>query len=236
MSNRAKQRRQARQAIDDPKIYIATLFPPDRVTGRFATAMHAAIDYGWEQNRRMFYQSYMSSPILSLARNQAVEDFLETEMDWLVMIDSDMIFTADAVHRLIDSALEQGVSIMGAKCFSMVKGGEAATIYKMTGNYEDGMPILQQVGHGQELPVGACHVDATGTGFLAIHRKAFTDISAKYPDEEYPWFRPIKGKLSPEFGEDLSFCVRARTCELEIMVDTRVGVGHVKPVIIGDVH
>ncbi len=62
-------------------------------------------------------------------------------------------------------------------------------------------------------------MEGVGTAFLLIKTEVFKDILEKY--NTYP-FQPISG-----YGEDLSFCVRARGCGYKIYIDHDLTIGHI---------
>jgi hypothetical protein len=73
-------------------------------------------------------------------------------------------------------------------------------------------------------------VDATGAACILIHRRPLETVRATYGD---CWFDPLKvpnpnGEGSTEFGEDMSFCLRLKACDVPMFVDTSVQTTHDK--------
>lgn len=67
-------------------------------------------------------------------------------------------------------------------------------------------------------------MEGVGTAFLLIKAKVLKDIIEKH--NVYP-FQPLHG-----YGEDLSFCIRARQCGYKIFVDNDLTIGHIGKVVV----
>jgi GT2 family glycosyltransferase len=61
--------------------------------------------------------------------------------------------------------------------------------------------------------------EVEGCGFGAVMMR--TEVLETVADKYHALFEPIQG-----FGEDLSFCLRARACGYKIHCDPRIQVGH----------
>src|SRR5260370_764542 len=63
--------------------------------------------------------TYESGPNISTARNKITNDFLRNQRaPWLLMCDTDMVFAADALDRLIAAADPVERPLLGALCHS----------------------------------------------------------------------------------------------------------------------
>ena len=82
---------------------------------------------------------------------------------------------------------------------------------------------------GEIVPVAA-----TGAACLLAHRDALDAIGQAGGDRAAPWFREsvIGAAL---VGEDMTFCLRAAVAGVPVHLHTGVGVGHVKPAMLGKV-
>lgn len=240
MSKRAEKRRNQRQTfkLPDPEIRVASLYPNDRMSGTFATSVTKAMDYGWAIGRRLEWAVTQSSPRIAAARNVEAASFLDdTDLDWHVWIDSDMAFTHDAIHRLVDAAKEEGMGVLSGLCLQRNPDGYRPTARVFTGEKIDGLPEVRFVDM-HELPEekGIVRIDAVGTGFLAVHRKVYQAIWANRGQNDQPWFKELVSERGLDIGEDLSFCIRARSLGFDVGVDTRIGVGHSKSEVQGEVY
>lgn len=172
-------------------------------------------------------------------RNQIVANFLDHyEADWLWFVDTDMEFAPDTLERLLASAHPKVRPIVGALCFALMKGDRqevVPTLYTI----RDGVPARVM-----NLPEPGVHeVAATGTGCLLIHRSVLETLRTHVPpgqdrpygETSWPWFRWSEWQNETGWdvmGEDLTFCFRAGEAGFPTHVDTRIEVGHVKPVVI----
>lgn len=172
-------------------------------------------------------------------RSQIVDSFLtspalyhrahDKRAEWLVMIDADMKWDPDAIHRLVDSAKANKCKIMGGLCIGGGYSSQFPTLYRCLREGDD--LTVERI---EEWPEGAVvKVDATGAAFLAVHADVFRAMAKVYatlPDgspEPHPWF--IEGRRKgAQFGEDIGFCMRARALGFDVMVDTSVEIGHMK--------
>lgn len=176
-----------------------------------------------------------SGPRIAETRTRIVETFLDADQfaraQWLVMADSDMVFTPGDVHALLERADPAERPIMGALAFAGRSiGSMYPTLYRAFRPKADGpIDIDKWCDYPQDQVVS---VDATGAAFLVVHRSVLAKMRDAFPGA-YPWF--VEGhtdRSGRPFGEDIAFCLRARSLGYPIHVDTRVKVGHVKQVIL----
>lgn len=167
------------------------------------------------------------------ARNTIARNFLQSDAEWLFFIDSDMGFEADTVDRLVAAADVKERPIVGGLAFAMKSDGAgpmfarryrcSPTIYSMRGN-ENEAGFLPMFDYPRDSLV---RCDATGMACVLIHRNVLEGIAEKFGRS---WFRrgPIPTKPDDDFGEDLSFCLKATICGFPIHVDTSVKTTHDK--------
>ena len=175
-----------------------------------------------------------SGPRIAEARNAVIDGFLrQTTGEWLLMVDTDMVFTPDAVDALFDAADPEDCPIVGGLCFGGGRGGRMfPTLYRLNPDVEPGQSPIEVI---EDYPKDAlCEVTATGAAFLLMHRAALVKIGDHY-GKPYPWFAEgtvAKGGMT--FGEDTAFCIRAQSLGIPIHVHTGAKVGHVKPQILNE--
>src|SRR5712691_12862820 len=74
-----------------------------------------------------------SGPNISTGRNLIVREFLEDNLaPWLFMCDTDMWFPADTADRLIAAADPADRPVVGALCWSLVRGERLPVMYELT--------------------------------------------------------------------------------------------------------
>ena len=178
--------------------------------------------------------AWESGPNISTARNMVVSKFLAGPTPWLLMADTDMVFAADALDRLIAVADPVVRPVVGGLCFQRNPDGG------------DPLPVmLELAGDGAKLvftrygswPDNECvRVSATGAAFLLIHRDALEAVEKAAGDTAAPWFRESgMGAPLALLGEDLTFCLRCAAADVPVHVCTGVRVGHMKTGMLGTV-
>lgn len=133
-------------------------------------------------------------------RNVIANRFLETNCDYLLMIDSDVVPTNNVLdmYKLDNDIVSAFVR-----------------------TYKDGYPIpvaLKKVEGGykvdKEITKGDNIVDVVGTGCIMIKRKVFADLTQPY----FKFVYDDKGFLTN--GEDFDFCDRVRELGYDIHFNT----------------
>jgi GT2 family glycosyltransferase len=179
--------------------------------------------------------TYASGPNISTARNLICDDFLTRPTPWLLMCDTDMVFAADALDRLVATADPLERPLVGALCYSQNDGASDPypTMYELTRKETGELAFTRP----PAWPDGdMVQVSATGAAFLLIHRTALERIKDTSLDPAAPWFRESAvGAPLALMGEDMTFCLRAGAAGIPVHVHTGVQVGHMKPVMLGKV-
>ena len=181
-------------------------------------------------------------------QNDIVDRFLRSETGYLMLIEDDMLFKANAPSMLVwkmRKAQQQGIDmrILGGLYFQRLADEPLPHFYRRNGIREHrGERALQHESMIdeveallQELPtptdngpyvLGPEHasvmeVDAATTGFLAVERSVFEEVP-------YPWFR----RMGADVGEpgytavDFAFFYRAHMCGIASYGDVGIGAGH----------
>lgn len=142
------------------------------------------------------------------------------DYDYLMWIDSDILFTPEQFHKLLSHNVDivSGIYRMG--------GGEAyATVERWDEQYfiENGCFRFLTPGD-LSVKKELTEVSYTGMGFMLVRKNVFEKI-------EYPWFSPIEKKIGNMIDftmEDVSFCLKAREEGFSVFIDPEVIVGHEK--------
>jgi len=168
------------------------------------------------------------------ARNDTTRQFVHDmpDVDWLMWVDTDMGFEANAVDRLMDAADPETAPIMGGLCFMNREVGvdgvggylvqPAPTIFDW---YDDGERRGFTVRRDYERDsVLACA--GTGSAFVLIHKSVFQRIESEYGQA---WYSPVRNPTTDSWiSEDLSMCARANALEIPVHVHTGVKTSHLK--------
>lgn len=163
---------------------------------------------------------------------------VDSDSEWLFMVDSDMGFAPDTLERLIASADPVERPVMGGLAFACKSDGRSSfygvryrptpTIYDFV-DLEDKVGFVPRMAYERDAVV---ECSATGGACILIHRSALEAVRARYGDV---WFDPITHPKGPTvFSEDLSFCVRLAACGIPIHIDTSVKTTHDKGAVFFD--
>lgn len=162
-------------------------------------------------------------PLVGEGRDDVVRAFLDTEAEWLVMFDADMVFDQHAIHWLLDCVDAQERPIVGGLCFAGDGARMRPTLIRLepVGDGFVGQPILD---YPEDQLV---QVDAIGAGFMVAHRSLFERMG------DDGWFaRNISDGMGRPLPEDIALCVRARALGIPIHAHTGIRVGHHKSVVL----
>lgn len=147
------------------------------------------------------------------------------DYDYLFWIDSDVLFTADDILRLI----HHNVDIVSG-CYIMHDNAHYPIVEKMDHDFFMNKGHYQFVDRPrlEELRAGAALVpiDYVGFGFMCIKRGVFESL-------KYPYFAPRaitfdRDGVVEYASEDVSFCMNAADRGFKILLDPTVVVAHQK--------
>ena len=189
--------------------------------------------------------------VLVHQRNECIQ---KMDGEWILFIDSDMVFQAEAIKTLIETQKKFDLDIVGGLCFQRTPPYQP-TMYVKARNAEHGYTFMEQWDED-----AAVEVDATGMAFCLIHRRVFARIMEKAARDALERLRPLAGDpdadaaiadyeeflLDPwpdletrkrkranaffrwegEYGEDFLFCRDAKEAGSRVFVDTGVKIGH----------
>lgn len=148
----------------------------------------------------------------------------ELNYDYIMWIDSDIIFTPDQFETLLkhDKDIVSGVYFMeGGKYLATVKEWDEKH-FEHKGHFQ--FMTLNDIKMKEEL----IEVAYTGMGFMLVKMGVFESM-------EYPWFKPIDKKIGNAVDftmEDVAFCLKAQQKKYKILIDPTIKVGHEKKVLL----
>lgn len=153
--------------------------------------------------------------IIPKVRNRMAKRFLDSGNDYLVFIDSDMVFDANDVLALIASDFDVcGINYLARKKNPV-----------WMNRAEDPMTAIRKDGRIW------VKTEAAGTGLLAIHHRAMTTVAKQsqvYDDSgPIPAIFEFKIEDGRFFGEDYLFCRRWRDMGGEIWTLADATTGHI---------
>lgn len=143
------------------------------------------------------------------SRNKLAAKAMKDEFDYVLWLDSDMVFSPDILEKLIadDKDMVSGLYFRRTSPYTPV-------IFKDS-KLEDGRLVWTDY---TDYPKDELFkVAGAGFGCVLMKTDMIFDMIGKYGD----WFTPLYSS-----GEDLSFCYRARELGYEIWCDSRIKCGH----------
>jgi len=171
----------------------------------------------------------MKSSLVTQGRNLCVARFLESKMDYLLFIDSDILFNAESIFKMIErdkdviSIPYPLKTLRWDKAFQKWNEGKINKpddIRKWLHTY----PMKVEDTNNITVDRGVIEVTHSPTGCMLIHRRVFEKMIKEYPDKGIVQKTVINGKYVEEpnmwnffdtihdpetktyLGEDFSFC------------------------------
>lgn len=161
------------------------------------------------------------------ARNQLAKKAVEEGYDRIMWIDTDMTFEPDILEKL-SADMDEGLDYVAALFYGR-KRPFWPCIYSETGYRElEDKTFLPYATKIKDYPRDQLfEVEASGAGAFMVSVDLVKRISERFG---LP-FSPIIG-----FGEDLSFCRRAKELGSKLYCDSRIKVGHIGTIIIDEAY
>ena len=173
-------------------------------------------------------------------RNKLCQATLDSECQWLWMVDSDMGFEPDTLSRLLAVADPQERPVVGALAFSLREAGSdgyggMVTFASPTILMWQDDPMGDGIGRfvGPQVwenayPVNSMiKVGATGAACILIHRSVLEKMGSGWYDQI-----PVgDGTLE---GEDISFCHRMKDLDIPLWIHTGIRTTHMKTIWVAE--
>lgn len=156
------------------------------------------------------------SSLIYDARNQLAAQALKAEADYILWLDSDMIVPPDVIPRMIKH-MEDGKDFVSGIYFRR-RAPFAPVLYSR----------IDREGHADfnDYPEDTVfEIAGAGFGCCMTRVSMLEDIALNFKD----WFTPFNN-----YGEDLSFCLRALECGYKLYCDSTIKCGHVGTVVVDE--
>jgi len=199
-------------------------------------------DLTWLKPGEYHKRYIVQGNILTFQRNQCINDM---EGDWILFIDSDMVWQPQAMKVLIETRDKFDLDIVSGLCFqrsdpyqpTLYKEAKRASIPGVDANWS-GYTFMERWPEN-----AAVEVDATGMAFCLVHKRVFDRILkhklGEWVLDGFGTFEERRSQVPApffrwegEFGEDFLFCREAKEAGCKVFVDTAVKIGHVGDQII----
>lgn len=147
--------------------------------------------------------------LVYMARENMVKKALENpETDYVLFIDSDIVFEPDTMLKLLKDA-ERGDGIYTA-AYAYKDGSNG-----IVGRDSNGDPIILDNIKDRRLLI---ETKLVGLGMALISRNVLVKMSEEFAELFHPFSHS---------GEDYSFCMRAKECGYKAYIDLDICCGHV---------
>lgn len=216
---------------DNEKITIG-ICSPGYITTDFLTSL---LDVARSQKQLGQFISLQGSGVISRLRNQVVSTFMEkTTDDWLLQIDTDQRFTVSDWKKLVSAADAKSRPIVSGVVHSGWDVGQP---------YLEPVPCIFRQGEDSGLyavhdyePDSIIEITAAGTGAIIIHRSVFERFQKEadqvHQGDKWCYYQDMP--LHKEWiGEDLLWCIRAKSFGYKIYAHTGVQMEHQRKMWIG---
>ena len=159
--------------------------------------------------------SFIMNSLIYDARNKFCQQAIEGEFDYILWLDSDMVFPSYVLQQFMqdDKDIVAGLYFRRNYPFTPVTFSELRR--------ENGVLQMKDL---EEWPNKMFEVDGVGFGCVLMKTDCLFDIAGK---EGGVWFTP-----TPDAGEDAAFCLRAKSYGYEIWIDPAIKLGHVGQAVI----
>ena len=165
---------------------------------------------------------------VATARNRIAQMALDMNVDYVLMVDNDVVLPKNALKTLLEDARKVNLGYYAHRDTDNVYRGKTCIckLYKPDGTAYYHYPLeseysAEEMREMAEAGTGKIEVHGGGMGCALIKTDVFRTAG-------YPWFDWVnygdanRGMLS----EDLYFCSLCRASGIRIYADVRVGCGH----------
>ena len=153
------------------------------------------------------------------SRNKLGKRALEMGADYVLWLDSDMMFEPDLLENMMQTMNDNDLDFLTGIYYRRVEPYTPVVCNELTFG-DDGRCYWNDF---KKLPEGLFEVGGCGVGCVLMKSDVLLDVQGKFGD----MFSPIN-----KVGEDYSFCWRARECGYKIIADPSIHLGHVGHTII----
>lgn len=154
----------------------------------------------------------IDSTVIAEARNILAREFLKTDAEYALWLDSDMSFPEDIIEKM----MEEEKDFVSALSFTKRVKIEPSFRVKTAGAYNA----------VEDYPKNSVfEVDAVGLACALMKRKVL-EQAAKISGG-----KPLFGFSQPEVGEDVWFCELVKQAGFKIFVSSKIIAGHVGGIV-----
>lgn len=160
--------------------------------------------------------AFMTGSLVYDSRNKLAVQALEMEADYILWLDSDMVFNPDLMERLYED-IKTGKDFVSGLYFRRTSPFTPVLFSELK---KDELCEQQMNWKGYDDYPKDEPFEIAGCGFGAVMHS--TDMLFEMAETYQNWFLPINN-----CGEDIAFCVRARELGYKLWCDPKIKLGHV---------
>lgn len=157
--------------------------------------------------------AFQMGSLIYNSRNALAQMAIQNESDYILWLDSDMVFDPDQLVRMVDYCKETGEQFLTAIYYRRVPPYTPVLFDNL--EMKDGKCEWTEF---KEIPNRPFVVGGCGFGGVLMDTEVAISVLGKFNE----MFEPIN-----RCGEDLAFCWRARECGYRIVCDPSIKMGHV---------
>lgn len=187
----------------------------DQVPALFAQALSCMTKIGECQI------AFQIGSLVYTSRNDLARFAMKEGFDYVLWLDSDMVFEPDLLQRLYKQMTDNDLKMITGLYFRRRPPYSPVIFETMKPRGGGGWNFTDYENYPDKL----FEVEACGFGCVLMATEVLLDVQIKHGY----LFHPMN-----DGGEDISFCWRARQCGYKIMCDPDIVCGHVGNVIITD--
>ena len=163
--------------------------------------------------------AYNSGSLVYASREELCQKAFQSGVDYILWLDSDMVFPKDTLENLLKDMDE--CDIATGLCFRRKEPFTPAIWKKVRLGLTFGETEIEEY---NDYPKDSLFdIDACGMACCLMKTEVARNVFDKYST----CFQRLRN-----FGEDISFCIRAKQLGFSIKCDSRVKIGHIGKVVI----
>lgn len=164
----------------------------------------------------------IAGSLIYSSRDQLATMAIQKEADYVLWLDSDMVFRPDTLISMFNTVQDKDIDILTGLYFRRVPPYSPVLFDKLDYNAETNAIDFTEF---KAIPDEIFEVGGCGFGCVFMDTQVFLEVQSKHGN----MFAPIGHN-----GEDIAFCVRARDCGFKIYCDPSIICGHVGYSVVDD--
>lgn len=160
---------------------------------------------------------FQAGSLVYLSREILAAYAINNNFDYVLWLDDDMVFKPDLLEKLIEDDVDVAAGLFVQRRYPYEPAIWKDIVCGDEGRYDEKYLDYPE----NEL----FEIDACGMAAVLVKGEVLKTVSETY----HRTYEPISG-----YGEDISFCIRAKNSGYKLWCDSRVKVGHVGRYIFTD--